>query len=44
MLLYSTKWNALDLDTLVGRFGRIPGADPVLSFLRNLQEQANDGI
>ncbi len=44
MLLYSTKWNAMDLDTLIGRFGRLPSADPVVNFLRNLQEQKTDGI
>jgi hypothetical protein len=44
MLLYSTKWNALDLDTLVGRFGRLPDADPVVNFLRNLKDQKSDGI
>ncbi len=44
MLLYSTKWNKLDLDTLVGRFGRMEQADPVVNFLRNLQDQSTDGI
>lgn len=44
MLLYSTKWNALDLDTLIGRFTRLPDAFPVVNFLRNLKEQKSDGI
>lgn len=44
MLLYSTKWNAMDLDTLVGRFSRIQTATPVVNFLRNLQELKTDGI
>jgi hypothetical protein len=44
MLLYSTKWNAMDLDTLEGRFSRLTGADPVVSFLHNLKEQKTDGI
>jgi hypothetical protein len=44
MLLYSTKWNTLDLDTLVNRFGRLPDAGPVVQFLHNLQEQKTDGI
>lgn len=41
MLLYSTKWNAMDLDTLVARFDRLQGATPVVTFLRNLQENGD---
>jgi hypothetical protein len=44
MLLYSTKWNTMDLDTLMDRFSRIPKSEPVLHFLINLQEQKNDGL
>jgi hypothetical protein len=44
MLLYSTRWNAMDLDTLVARFSRLPDSDAVVGFLRNLKEQKTDGI
>jgi hypothetical protein len=44
MLLYSTKWNRLDLDTLIARFGRIEAAHPVHQFLQNMREQKTDGI
>jgi hypothetical protein len=44
MLLYSTRWHTLDLDTLVARFTRLPDSEPVVSFLRNLKDQKTDGI
>lgn len=43
MLLHSTKWNTLDLDTLLGRFSRLPGSEQVTGFLANLKEQKSDG-
>jgi hypothetical protein len=44
MLLYSTRWNTMDLDTLLARFGRLPAAEPVRNFLLNLKEQRSDGL
>lgn len=44
MLLYSTKWNVPDLDSLLSRFSRIPGSESVTGFLSNLKDQKTDGI
>lgn len=44
MLLHSTKWNTMDLDSLAARFARLPEADAVVGFLRSLKEQKTDGI
>lgn len=43
MLLYSTKWNTMDLDTLLNRFARLPASEQVVGFLTNLKEQRSDG-
>ncbi len=43
MLLYSTKWNSMDLDTLLRRFSSLPASEQVVGFLANLKEQRSDG-
>jgi hypothetical protein len=43
MLLYSTKWNTMDLDTLLSRFSSLPASEQVVGFLTNLKEQRSDG-
>jgi hypothetical protein len=41
MLLRSTKWNRLDLDTLIQRFARIDTSSAVLTFLRASRDDAS---
>lgn len=44
MLLYSTKWNKLDLDTLLGGFEDLDSLGTVSAFLQNLKEEQTDGV
>lgn len=40
MLLYSTKWNPLDRDTLIQRFTRIDSSSPVIPFLQQTRDDS----
>lgn len=42
MLLYSTKWNPLDLDTLIAKFNRIDSASPAVTFLTDLKSKTDN--
>lgn len=44
MLLHSTKWNTMDIDTLLARFSRLSDSSAVVNFLENLKDQKTDGI
>ena len=44
MLLYSTKWNKLDLETLLNRFEDLDSLGTVVAFLQNLKEEQTDGV
>lgn len=41
MLLYSTKWNPLDHDTLIQRFQRIDSSSAVIPFLLNTPDDSS---
>lgn len=43
MLLYSTKWNRLDLDTLIHRYGRIDSGGTVVKYLSEQKEKFDSG-
>lgn len=43
MLLYSTKWNFLDADTLIQRFSRRESSDPVVEYLKEWKIKHNTG-
>lgn len=44
MLLYSTKWNPLDLDTLLSGFEPLDSGGTVVAFLQNLKVEQENGI
>jgi succinate dehydrogenase flavin-adding protein (antitoxin of CptAB toxin-antitoxin module) len=43
MLLYSTKWNFLDADTLIQRFSRRQGSEAVVDYLKEWKVKYNTG-
>ncbi|MEM7036216.1 MAG: hypothetical protein AAF570_04480 [Bacteroidota bacterium] len=44
MLLYSTRWNLLDADTLIARFGRLPDSESIVEYLEEFKRMENTGI